>query len=94
MEKLRKALSGQDNRDNDSSTGILPVSYNYIFNLSQSVLIVLYYLFNNLNITGIVWFTKLNCYLCLKLNSVFSNNSYYISRQFIVCLVKTKQIFF
>lgn len=26
MDKLRKALSGQDNRDNDSSTGILPVS--------------------------------------------------------------------
>ncbi|VVC37268.1 Vesicle transport protein, Got1/SFT2-like [Cinara cedri] len=24
MEKLRKVLSGQDNRDNDSSTGILP----------------------------------------------------------------------
>lgn len=26
MDKLRKALSGQDSRDNDSSTGILPVS--------------------------------------------------------------------
>lgn len=31
MDKLRKALSGQDSRDNDSSTGILPVSYWYLY---------------------------------------------------------------
>lgn len=30
MDKLRKVLSGQDNRDNDSSTGILPVSFLFI----------------------------------------------------------------
>lgn len=42
MEKLRKALSGQD-QDNDSSTGILPVSkYNNI--------IMLCYSFNSHNI--------------------------------------------
>lgn len=39
MDKLRKALSGQDSRDNDSSTGILPVS-NIFY---KSTIIVFYY---------------------------------------------------
>jgi hypothetical protein len=30
MDKLRKVLSNQENRDNDSSTGILPVSKYFI----------------------------------------------------------------
>lgn len=34
MDKLRKALSGQDSRDNDSSTGILPVSMEHKLDIS------------------------------------------------------------
>lgn len=42
MDKLRKALSGQDNRDNDSSTGILPVS-KILHNIWHLIITFLFY---------------------------------------------------
>lgn len=65
MDKLRKALSGQDSRDNDSSTGILPVSKyfsNFVI-ICEINCIVLYYLYNNVDyiILMFILLTLLKC---------------------------------